>query len=77
MWDVYDKAKVRQVELQRSKFVQILFQYSIYTICLAFIYFVLVGEPLWKGAVYWLYYVFKHKFTVPGTWAVVIGIAFL
>lgn len=77
MWDVYDKAKVRQVELQRSKFVQILFQYSIYTIYLAFIYFVLVGEPLWKGAVYWLYYVFKHKFTVPGTWAVVIGIAFL
>lgn len=50
--DVYEKAKTRSIELQRSEVVQTLFEYSIYVIIVAFIYFVLVGMPLWKGAVW-------------------------
>ncbi|KAL1302915.1 hypothetical protein AAFC00_003238 [Neodothiora populina] len=77
MWDIYENAKVRQVKLQRKRWVQLLFQYSVYTFIVAFIYLVLVGLPLWKGAVYWFWYAFSHKFAVPGSWAVVIGVAFV
>ncbi|KAI4843774.1 hypothetical protein E4T44_06565 [Aureobasidium sp. EXF-8845] len=67
----------------------LLFEYTFYLILVAFVYFVLIGLPLWKGAVYWLYWVFKHKFAVAGTCSitklelsdasrsVTIGIAFL
>jgi hypothetical protein len=75
MWDVYERAKVRGVELQRQRWVQLLFEYTFYFILLAFVYFVLVGMPLWKGAVYWLYWVVKNKFVVTGTWSVTLGVA--
>lgn len=71
IYDVYEKAKMRGIELQRSKWAMRLFEYTFYLILVAFVYFVLVGVPLWKGAVYWLYWVFKHKFAVAGTWYVV------
>jgi len=71
IYDVYEKAKTRGIELQRSERAMRLFEYTFYLILVAFVYFVLVGVPLWKGAVYWLYWVFKHKFAVPGTWYVV------
>ncbi|KAK6000485.1 hypothetical protein QM012_003731 [Aureobasidium pullulans] len=75
--DVYEKAKKRGVELQRSKWAMRLFEYTFYLILVAFVYFVLIGLPLWKGAVYWLYWVFQHKFAVAGTWSITIGIAFI
>ena len=50
----YEKAKARQQQLQRSKPVQILFEYSMYFLLLAFVYFVLVGQPLWGGVVWWV-----------------------
>ncbi|KAJ9618940.1 hypothetical protein H2203_008756 [Taxawa tesnikishii (nom. ined.)] len=75
LYDVYEKAKVRGVELQRKKWVQVLFEWTFYVILLAIIYFVLIGLPLWKGAVYWLYWVVDHKFVVAGTWSVTIAIA--
>lgn len=71
IYDVYEKARTRGIELQRSKFAMRLFEYTFYIILVTFVYFVLVGVPLWKGAVYWLYWVFKHKFAIPGTWYVV------
>jgi hypothetical protein len=71
IYDVYEKAKQRGVELQRSKWVMRIFEYTFYLILVAFVYLVLIGLPLWKGAVYWLYWVFKHKFAVAGTWYVV------
>ncbi|KAB2573408.1 hypothetical protein DBV05_g7905 [Lasiodiplodia theobromae] len=45
-----------------------------YFLALVIVYFVFVGLPLWKGAVYWLYWVVNHKFVVKGTWSIVIGI---
>ncbi|KAK5129731.1 hypothetical protein LTR08_002942 [Meristemomyces frigidus] len=75
--DVYEKAKVRSKHLQRKKWVQVMFEYAMYVFLLAFTYFVLVGVPLWKGAVWWLYWVVDHKFVVPGTWSVTIGFALI
>ncbi|KAH0389055.1 glycosyl transferase, partial [Aureobasidium melanogenum] len=78
--DVYEKAKKRGLELQRSKWAMRLFEYTFYLILVAFVYFVLIGLPLWKGAVYWLYWVFKRKFASQLTdtcRAVTIGIAFI
>lgn len=77
LWDVYENAKKRQVELRRSRKFQLLFEYTFYLFCICFLYFVLVGRPLWGGAIYWLYYVFRHKFNVPYTWTVVLVVAFL
>ncbi|KAK4546439.1 hypothetical protein LTR36_002116 [Oleoguttula mirabilis] len=75
--EVYEKAKTRSKDLQRKKWVQILFEYSIYLVLILFIYFVLIGVPLWKGAVWWLYWVVNNKFVVGGTWSITIGLAFI
>ncbi|KAK5115863.1 hypothetical protein LTR85_009457 [Meristemomyces frigidus] len=75
--DVYEKAKTRSQDLQRKKWVQILFEYGIYLLIILFIYFVLVGVPLWKGAVWWLYWVVNNKFVVSGTWSITIGLALI
>lgn len=77
MNETYEKAKARGVELERKKWAQVLFEYTIYLLLLSFIYFVLVGMPLWKGAVWWLYWCVETKFVLTGGWAITIGIAFL
>ena len=77
IYDVYEKAKERRVALQRKYWVQVLFEYTVYIFLLAFIYFVLIGMPLWRGAVWWLYYVVRTKFVIPGGWGITIGIAIL
>lgn len=75
--DVYEKAKVRGEQLQRKRWVQLTFEFSCYLLILCFIYFVLVGRPIWNGAVWFLYWVAEKKFTVAGTWSVTIAMAFL
>lgn len=75
--DLYEKAKIRGKQLQREPRMQIAFEWTVYLIIIAFIYFVLVGLPLWKGAIYWLYWVIRHKFVVRGTWSITIGIAIM
>ncbi|GAB7344970.1 hypothetical protein MBLNU457_3399t1 [Dothideomycetes sp. NU457] len=73
--DLYEKAKVRRKQMQRKKWVQLLFEYTFYLIIVAFVYFVLIGVPLWNGTVWWLWWVFSNRFVVPGTWAVTIAVA--
>ncbi|POS71707.1 hypothetical protein DHEL01_v209901 [Diaporthe helianthi] len=75
MADVYEKAKARGVELQRKRWVEVLFECTIYTVLLCFIYFVLIGMPLWKGAVCWMYWVISTKFVIAGGWSITIAIA--
>ncbi|ORY61747.1 nucleotide-diphospho-sugar transferase [Pseudomassariella vexata] len=77
IYDVYTRAKSRGVELERKRWVQILFECSIYLLLVCFIYFVLVGMPLWHGAVYWMYWVVDTKFVLPGGWSITLGIAVL
>lgn len=77
MADIYEKAKARGIHLQRKKWVQVTFEIGIYILLLCFIYFVLVGVPLWKGAVWWMYWIVDNKFVVAGTWSITIGLAVL
>ncbi|KAF1924533.1 glycosyltransferase family 2 protein [Didymella exigua CBS 183.55] len=75
VWKTYEHAKKRGAELQREKWVQIAFEYSIYLLLLCFIYFVLIGRPLWNGAVWWLYWVVENKFVFAGGFSITLGIA--
>ena len=77
VWKTYENAKKRGVELQRKKWVQVVFEYSIYVFLLCFIYFVLIGRPLWNGAVWWLYWVVENKFVFAGGFSITLGIALL
>jgi len=62
--------------MQRQKWAQILFEWSIYVFLVCFIYFVLIGMPLWRGAVWWLYWVVENKFVFAGGFSITLGIAF-
>ena len=75
--EVYEKAKIRQVQLTRSTVAQISFQYFSYLLMLAGIYFVFVGFPLWKGLVLVLYDIFRMQLTIPVGTAAFLGVAFL
>jgi hypothetical protein len=77
LWDVYENAKMCGEHLQRKKWVQVVFEYAFYLILLSFVYFVLIGRPLWNGAVWWLYWVVDTQFTVAGTWSITIGLAIM
>lgn len=77
LWQVYEKAKVRGVKLQRTRFAQVAFEYAVYMVLLSVVYFVLVGVPLWKGTVYWLWWVVAHKFVIAGGFSITLGIALL
>lgn len=73
----YENAKSRQQQMQRSKSFQSCFRYSCYLLLAAFVYFVLVGRPLWGGTVWYLYLLFEYHLTFVGGSAIFIGLAFL
>ncbi|KAH7009873.1 glycosyl transferase [Ilyonectria destructans] len=75
-YEVYDKAKTRGAELHRKRWAQLLFD-TFYVFLLVFTYFVFVGIPLWKGAVWWLYGAVQHKFAVTVAFIVIFSIAAL
>ncbi|KAL8642740.1 MAG: hypothetical protein Q9226_008474, partial [Calogaya cf. arnoldii] len=74
---LYEKAKIRELQLMRSNTVQLGFEYTFYLILLAIIYFVFVGVPLWSGLVLTIYYIFDMKLVVPAGTAIFLGIGFL
>jgi len=53
--DAFERAKVRTIQMQRKPWVEKLFEYSVYLLLVCFVYFVLIGRPLWNGAVWWLW----------------------
>ncbi|KAK1809366.1 hypothetical protein LTR12_016280 [Friedmanniomyces endolithicus] len=77
IFSVYEKAELRGLQLQRKRWAQFLFEYVVYLILLCFVYFVLIGRPIWNGAIWWLYWIVDHKFAVAGTWSVTIGMAII
>jgi hypothetical protein len=77
IWQTYETAKKRSIELQRSEAFQLTFEYTIYAIIIVFFYFVLIGVPLWNGTVYWLWWVIARRFVIGGGFAITLGIAFL
>lgn len=77
MWDVYENAKKRQLELRRKRWVQIVFEYTFYAMLVALLYFLIIGVPLWKGTYWELYLAFKYKLNTVGSWSVIIAVAVL
>jgi hypothetical protein len=75
MWDVYENAKKRQLEIRRKRWVQIVFEYSFYLMLVVLVYFLIIGQPLWKGAYLSLYLAFKHKLNLNGSWSIIIAVA--
>ncbi|KAI4087528.1 MAG: hypothetical protein LQ344_006723 [Seirophora lacunosa] len=75
--EVYEKAKIRQLELQRSNAAQTGFEYTFYLFLLAIIYFVIVGVPFWDGLVLTIYHIFDMKLVVPAGTAAFLGTGFL
>ncbi|OJD32598.1 glycosyl group 2 family protein [Diplodia corticola] len=77
IYQLYDKAKSRGKALQRARSTMVLFEYGLYALALVVVYFVFVGLPLWKGCVYWLYWVVSHKFVIAGGWSITLGLGLL
>lgn len=75
MWDVYENAKKRQLEIRRKRWVQIVFEYSFYFMLVVLVYFLLIGQPLWKGTYLSLYLAFKYKLNLNGSWSIIIAVA--
>lgn len=75
MWDVYENAKKRQLEIRRKRWVQITFEYTFYAMLLVLLYFLIIGVPLWKGTYWELYLAFKYKLNVTGSWSIIIGVS--
>lgn len=75
--DVFEKAKVRGVQLTRSTIAQNGFQCMFYLLLLASIYFVMVGIPLWKGIIWHIYILYSSKLAVSAGTAVFLGVGFL
>ncbi|PYH96930.1 glycosyl transferase [Aspergillus ellipticus CBS 707.79] len=74
LWSLYNKADLVNIKHERRYWVQLLIEYGTYALYVAFVYFVLIGMPLWKGAIYWLYWMMQHKFVFQGGWAIVISL---
>ncbi|KAM0096741.1 hypothetical protein ACP6JE_008759 [Aspergillus fumigatus] len=47
---LYNRAALVKIKHQRRYWRRLLFEYAVYTVLVLFVYFVLVGVPLWKGA---------------------------
>ena len=75
--EMYEKAKVRQRQINRSETGQLLFKYTFYTVIVAVIYLVLVGLPLWRGAVWYMYILFQKYMVLKAGLAITLGIGFL
>ena len=77
VYAIYEKAKIRSAQIQRAKWAQLLFEYIFYLFLLTFIYFILIGLPLWNGLIYWMYWLAKNKFNFTAGFTITLGIAFM
>lgn len=73
----YNRATLVRIKHQRRYWRRLLFEYAVYTVLVLFVYFVLIGVPLWKGAVWWLHWIMQCKAVFKGGWAIVIGLLVL
>jgi hypothetical protein len=74
---LFDNAKKVEDKIHRSVIFQKLFEYIAYVLLLAALYFILVGLPLWKGLVWWMYIFVAQRFVLTGGCAIFTGTAFL
>lgn len=75
--EMYEKAKIRQQQIKRSRMAQLVFRYTFYVLLVATVYLVLVGLPLWRGAVWYLYILFQKYMVLKAGLAITFGTSFL
>jgi hypothetical protein len=64
----YNEADLVHIKYRRKYLFRIMIEYGAYIAIVAVVYFLLVGIPLWKGAIHWLYCIMKHKLIFSGGW---------
>ncbi|KAL8953330.1 MAG: hypothetical protein Q9222_000792 [Ikaeria aurantiellina] len=75
--EMYEKAKVRQQKIKRSRTAQLMFKYTFYFFLVASVYLGLVGLPLWRGLVWYMYIVFQKHLVLKAGLTITFGIGFL
>ncbi|KAL8886239.1 MAG: hypothetical protein Q9192_006519 [Flavoplaca navasiana] len=75
--EMYDKAKVKQQQIKRSKTAQLIFRYTFYIVLISMVYLVFVGLPLWRGLVWYMYILFQKHLVLKAGLAITFGISFL
>ena len=74
---MYEKAKVRQQQLRRSRAAQLIYKYTFYLFLISLVYLVLVGVPIWKGAVWYMYILFDKHLVLKAGLTITLGLGFL
>ncbi|KAL8868199.1 MAG: hypothetical protein Q9174_005145, partial [Haloplaca sp. 1 TL-2023] len=74
---MYEKAKIRQQQLTRSKTGQLMYKYTFYLFLVSLVYLVLVGVPIWKGAVWYMYILFDKHLVLKAGLTITLGLGFL
>ncbi|KAJ5288124.1 glycosyltransferase like family 2-domain-containing protein [Penicillium angulare] len=74
LMSLYDRTSLVNIKHQRKYWLRLLIEYGAYTALAAFAYLVLIGTPLWKGAVCWLYWLMQRRFVFSGGWAIAIAL---
>lgn len=74
---LYDRTSLVHIKHQRKRWLRLLIEYGVYTALISLVYFILIGVPLWKGAVCWLYWLMQHKLIFSGGWTIAIALLIL
>ncbi|KAI4281857.1 MAG: hypothetical protein L6R35_005541 [Caloplaca aegaea] len=75
--EMYEKAKVKQATIRRSSRAQFVFKWTFYVLLAATIYLLLIGLPLWRGAVWYMYILFKKHLVLKAGMAITFGFSSL
>ncbi|KAL8966076.1 MAG: hypothetical protein Q9197_006192 [Variospora fuerteventurae] len=75
--DMYEKAKVKQATIRRSPRAQFVFKWTFYVLLAATVYLLLIGLPLWRGAVWYMYVLFKKHMVLKAGMAITFGLSSL
>lgn len=69
---VYNMASLVNIKYRRKYWRRKVIEYGAYTFLASIIYFLLIGIPLWNGALYWLHWLMHTQFLSDGGWAIVV-----
>lgn len=75
--EMYQKAMVRQEKIRRSRSSQLIFKYTFYVLLVATVYLLLVGLPLWRGLVWYMYILFEKHLVLKAGLTITFGLGFL
>lgn len=75
--DMYEKAKIKQQKIKRSNTAQLIFRYTFYVLLVATVYLLLIGLPLWRGLVWYMYILFEKHLVLKAGLTITFGLGFL